>query len=101
MKEHKSYSPLESRLLNAIPNDGTMISTLDLVARAYDNEVPFSARQSVLDAAGKLIRKVDLNLEPYEIVRSRPCGSQPIYFWKRPRLLYVSEKEDLFTESGA
>lgn len=95
----KKYSPLESRLLAAIPDDGSMISTLDLVAAAYDEEPPFAARQSVLDAAGKLIRKVDINEELFEIVRSKSCGSQPIYFWKRIRKT-SKRSEDLFCSVG-
>lgn len=94
----KPYSPLESRLLSAIPDDGSMISTLDLVAAAYDNEAPFAARQSVLDAAGKLIRKVDINEELFEIIRSKSCGSQPIYFWKRIRQTHKI-KEDFFASA--
>jgi hypothetical protein len=95
----KPYSPLESRLLAAIPDDGTMISTIDLVSAAYDHEAPLAARQSVLDAAGKLIRKIDFNEEPYEIMRSKPCGPMPIYFWKRPRKTETI-KEDFFASVG-
>lgn len=90
---------MESRLLAAIPDDGTMISTLDLVAAAYDTEAPLAARQSVLDAAGKLIRKVDFNEEPFEILRSRPCGPQPIYFWKSIRKK-MRKSEDFFAIAG-
>lgn len=73
-----------------------MVSTLDLVTRAYSGErEPFAARQSVLDAANKLIRKVDYNKEPFEIFRSRPNGPQPIYFWKAPRGSRET-KDDLF-----
>lgn len=100
MKAHnKPYSPMESRLLAAIPDDGSMISTLDLVAAAYDGEAPFAARQSVLDSAGKLIRKVDINEELFEIVRSKSCGSQPIYFWKRIRIK-TKRSEDFFASVG-
>lgn len=94
--DKKIYSPLETKILEAIPDDGSMVSTLDLVAHAYDGErEPFSARQSVLDAANKLIRKVDFNLELFEIFRSRPNGPQPIYFWKAPRGSKET-KDDLF-----
>lgn len=98
MSDFKAYSQLESKILSAIPDDGTMVNTLDLVASAYDGEAPLAARQSVLDAANKLIRKVDLNNEVFEIVRSRPNGPQPIYFWKRPRGT-AENKEDLFVEA--
>lgn len=95
----KPYSALETKILNAIPDDGVMVSTLDLVAIAYEGEAPLTARQSVLDAATKLIRKIDYNLEEYEIMRSQPCGPQPIYFWKVPRRNKIYD--DLFTSPTA
>jgi hypothetical protein len=90
---------MERKLLSAIPDDGTMVNTLDLVASVYSSEVPLAARQSVLDSANKLIRKVDYNEEPFEIMRSRPNGPQPIYFWKIPRSS-KEIKEDLFAALG-
>lgn len=90
---------METKLLKAIPDDGAMVSTLDLVAIAYEGDAPLTARQSVLDAANKLIRKIDWNVEPYEILRSKPCGPQPIYFWKVPRQHKISD--DLFTGNNA
>lgn len=96
---YKPYSPMERKLLDAIPDDGTMVNTLDLVRVAYEGEAPLTARQSVLDAANKLIRKIDWNVEPYEILRSKPCGPQPIYFWKVPRQHKVSD--DLFMGTTA
>lgn len=94
-----SYSPMETKILDSIPSDGTKISTLDLVMLVYDEGAPPAARQSVLDACNKVIRKVDLNEEPYEILRSTARGPMPIYFWKVPRSRGVGV--DLFTGASA
>lgn len=89
----KEYSKLQTKILNAIPDDGKKISTLQLVDIVYDIP-PLTARQSVLDSTMKLIRKVDLNKEEFEIFFSNSRGPQPIFFWKEPRK--VSEVIDLF-----
>lgn len=89
-----TYSPLQTRILNAIPDDGSKISSVHLIGLVYDDP-PLSARQSVLDSAMKLIAKVDRNVEPFEIHSSKSRGPQPIYFWKEPRT--INKSIDLFT----
>jgi hypothetical protein len=80
------YSPLERRILELIPEDGTKINTMELTSKVYKpGEAPFSARQTVLHSANKLILKSDENNEPWEIFKSKPRGSQSVYFWKEPR----------------
>ena len=80
------YSRLESSILSQIPKDGSKISTLELVNRVYPSgKIPRSARQSIMDAANKLISKSDDNEEEWEIFKSKPRGSQPAYFWIEPR----------------
>jgi hypothetical protein len=74
------YSPLENKILDAIPKDGRYINTLDLVDIVYKNP-PRNARQSILTAVNSLIKKSDENMEPWEIFKSMPRGSQPSYFW--------------------
>jgi hypothetical protein len=77
------YSPMEQRILEAIPKDGSYISTLELAGRIYDQgETPRFARQSVLHTANQLIQKSDENEEPWEIFKS---DSKPAYFWRKPR----------------
>lgn len=77
------YSPLEQRILDNIPLDGSYINTLELAGRAYNaGEAPRNARQSVLHAANSLISKSDENNEEWEILRS---NSSPVYFWKVKR----------------
>lgn len=93
------YAPLEWRILNAIPDDGTKISTVDLTLLVYVEETPHNGRQSVLDSANKLVRKVDLNQEAFEIFRSKARGSMPIYFWKEPRR--KRERVNFFGKRGA
>lgn len=80
------YSPLEQRILEAIPIDGRKINTIEITNKVYQpGEAPVNARQTVLGSANKLIFKSDENEEPWEIFKSTPTGSQPVYFWREPR----------------
>lgn len=80
------YSPMEQRILDAIPKDGRKISTLQLVDKVYDlDEVPRYARESILTCANALMKKADEYNEPWEIFKSRPRGPQPIYWWRESR----------------
>ena len=86
MEKKIQYSPMELRVLEAIPEDGCKINTLELTEIAYKGRTPpFRARQSVLDCTRSLIEKSDLNQETWEIFRSAHSGAQPIYFWREPR----------------
>jgi hypothetical protein len=77
------YSPLELKILEAIPKDGRRISTIELAGKVYEpGKSPRYARQSVLHTANYLIQKSDDNNEPWEIFKS---GSKPICFWYQLR----------------
>jgi hypothetical protein len=80
------YSDLEQSVLDLIPEDGRKINTLEITGQIYQpGKAPINARQTVLNAANKLIFKSDENEEPWEIFKSRPRGSQPVYFWREAR----------------
>jgi hypothetical protein len=79
------YSPMEKKILEAIPEWPTMINTLELVDIVYNGKEPRNARQSILTAANSLIEKSDENMEEWEIFKSKPRGSQPSYFWRKVR----------------
>jgi hypothetical protein len=80
------YSPMELRILKAIPKDGRKVSTLQLVDDVYtSDEVPRYARESVLTCANALMKKADEYNESWEIFKSRPRGPQPIYWWSETR----------------
>jgi hypothetical protein len=84
--EKIGYSPMEKKILAAIPEYPTMINTLDLVNIVYEpGKEPHNARQSILTAVNSLIYKSDENMEPFEIFKSKPRGSQPSYFWRITR----------------
>jgi hypothetical protein len=84
IKEKVKYSALEQRIMDAIPDDGSHINTMELVGRVYGfGATPRFARQSVLHTANSLIDKSDENQEPFEIFKST---SRPSYFWKKPRV---------------
>jgi hypothetical protein len=95
------YSPLEQRILDLLPKDGTKINTLELTGMVYrPGEAPLNARQTVMHGANKLILKSDENEEPWEIFKSSSKGAQPAYFWISDRVSKrndkSSEKEDKF-----
>ena len=82
------YSPMELRVLDAIPKDGTKIHTLQLVDKIYngnDEFTPSYARESILTCANALMKKSDEYNEPWEIFKSKPRGPQPIYWWREER----------------
>jgi hypothetical protein len=80
------YSPLETRILELIPEDGRRINTIELTGAVYKpGEAPVNARQTVLGAANKLIFKSDENEESWEIHKSKHRGSQSVYFWREER----------------
>jgi len=77
---------MERKILNAIPEDGSKINTLEIVSKVYPiGGAPRNARQSVLDSANKLIQKSDDNDEDWELFKSKARGSQPIFFWREKR----------------
>jgi hypothetical protein len=87
------YSNLELRILELIPKDGRKISTTELTGQVYKpGEAPISDRQTVLHAANRLIYKSDENEEPWEIFKSTPRGSQPVYFWVEKRKGIIDEE---------
>jgi hypothetical protein len=79
------YSPMEKEILKAIPEDGRMINIYELIDIVYANQKPRFARQSILTSVNSLIDKSDENQEIWEIFKSKSRGSQPSYFWRRPR----------------
>ena len=87
MKSEENYSKLEIKIWRNIPDDGTRISTIELANRIYANATnkPRYPRQSILACTDKLIAKTDHYEEELEIFKSKPRGSQPIYFWKEKR----------------
>jgi hypothetical protein len=76
---------MEQRILNAIPEDGTAINTLQLVDKVYNSKEPRYARESILTCANALMKKADEYNEPWEIFKSKPRGPQPIFWWREKR----------------
>jgi hypothetical protein len=77
---------MELKILEAIPEDGRKVTTLELVDKVYEiNALPRYARESVLTCANALMTKADEYEEPWEIFKSRPRGPQPIYWWREKR----------------
>jgi hypothetical protein len=81
------YSPLEEKINEYIPYDGTKINTIELTALVYKSgEAPLHARGTILHSTNRLILKSDENEEPWEIFKSTHKGSQPVYFWREERV---------------
>jgi hypothetical protein len=86
MQEIKhAYSPSERRLLDLIKY-GQKISTSELLEGMYEGEYePFHGRGSVNATLSDLIRKVDLNREPFVIRKSARRGPYPVSVWREKR----------------
>lgn len=85
---------MERKILDAIPEDGRKISTLELVDIVYNlHKTPRYARESILTCANALLKKADEYQEPWEIFKSRPRGPQPIYWWREVRQVAISENQ--------
>lgn len=76
---------MELKILEAIPENGTMINIYELIELVYKDQKPRWARQSILTSVNSLIEKSDDNEEPWELFKSKPRGSQSSYFWRKPR----------------
>jgi hypothetical protein len=80
------YSRLELLILENIPTDGAKITTNDLVRVCYEaNDIPVSARQSIIGGVNKINQKLKINEENWEILRNEARGPRPISFWRVKR----------------
>lgn len=80
-------SKRESRLMAALRNRKTPISSIDLVEKVWPDpkDRPFHARQALVGAANSLARKLDANRDPLRLEKSERCGPHPIEFKLEPR----------------
>lgn len=79
------YSPTELKLLGLLPKGGGLVTSLELVESLYNGKAPFNARQSIVGFMTSLIRKSDLNKEPYKITKTAPSGPHPTEYRKVKR----------------
>lgn len=78
------YSSAEKRLFSILST--TPKDTLELADAFFANqERPLFYREAINSALANMIRKVDANIEPFRIVKSRRRGPQPIEFHLAPR----------------
>ena len=76
------YSPTEQRILALLPEDGTKLSSDEIIDLHYGKRKrPFNARQTVIGALRTLIRKSVKNREPFRICKSERKGPHPMKFW--------------------
>lgn len=86
LKNKVDYSTSETSLLGLLPKDGKPISSdelADLHYRFYPPR-PRTARQSVNSIMKSLIEKVEINCEPFQIVKANP-GPVPMLYRKVKR----------------
>ncbi|HEX4439882.1 MAG TPA: hypothetical protein VH854_07405 [Thermoanaerobaculia bacterium] len=73
-----TFSPVEQRLLAAIPPRGGYITSTSLIKKVYADEMPFHARNSLNTAIRSVALKLMINGDPRRIERTRQAGPHPI-----------------------
>lgn len=80
------YSNQERVIFDALPKDGSRISSLELIGRVYKRgQTPFHARTIVVGCARSLLKKIEHNKEPFRLAKTKPAGPTPVQFWLEPR----------------
>lgn len=76
------YSPMEQSILALLPDDGTKVSSEQIVELHYGKRKrPFNARKIIIGVLRGLIQKSNRNRESFKIHKSARKGPYPIMFW--------------------
>ena len=75
------YSASEQRLLTLLPSDGSKITSTALIATFYGDDGPFFARAALHTLMRHLMRKVEVNAEPFTIRKTARRGPVLTKFW--------------------
>jgi len=79
-KVEKHLSPLQAKMLAAMPV-GREITSTDLIYLVYgDDNLPFDARGSILSTMSMLIRKLDHVNMGWKITKGPRIGPRPMTF---------------------
>jgi hypothetical protein len=79
-----AYSPREQAILDLIPRSGEPVTT-DVFEKLYNKAETLNPRQNVNATLGTLIRKVNLNKEPFQIIKEARKGPYSVAVWMERR----------------
>jgi hypothetical protein len=80
------YSARERSVFKLLPKDGKRITTNQLVKLYYKNDSrQLNANANIVGVIRSLIRKVDVNKEPFRIQKSARAGPHPLEYWLEKR----------------
>lgn len=87
---HTKYSVSEKRLFALLSEEP--ISSETLSEKFYSkhpepgaSQMPFHGRKIIIGMVTSIQRKMDVNKEPFRLVKSDPRGPYPINVWLEPR----------------
>lgn len=75
-------SQRETALLDCVPQDGSRITTKEIVTAYYGRDVPINARQIITDRLGKIITKLESIGGEVKLAKSQRRGPAPIEYWR-------------------
>jgi hypothetical protein len=81
MTREIKFSAIEERILRLIPKDGSQISSKDLVAKFYGEDVPFNAQKIIVGRLAGIARKAEAAALPWRLRRSGRAGPRAAHYW--------------------
>jgi hypothetical protein len=71
----------QKRLLALLPEDGSRITSRELLNSYFGDEPPLHARPIIIDRMNGIARKLDHMSSPIRIGKSKRAGPRPVEFW--------------------
>jgi hypothetical protein len=79
------YSPTEQSVLAILPDDGTKLTSDQIMDSHYGRRKPLNARKIIIGVMRSLIIKSNRNKETFRICKSARKGPHPMKFWMERR----------------
>ena len=80
-KKPVTFSRREQRLYDLLPADGSRITSSDLVAAYYGDQIPLHGRATVIAMMRSILAKIEFaDLEP-KVQKTKRSGPHPVQFW--------------------
>ena len=76
-----AFSTLEQKLLALIPKDGSRVSSSNLLAAYYGQEVPLNGRPILIGRLRGITAKAEHEKLPWRLRKSKRDGPNAIEFW--------------------
>lgn len=81
-----AYSPAETEAFGFLSlGESKAVSSKELVEKKYGGDPPYHALANIRAAIDGLSRKIEINREPFFVVKSKRNGPHPIHYWLERR----------------